>query len=167
MSKPTEAQLQSRIKELTEEWEETEQRMRKDFRVQLNLSREVQEKLQAEKDVLQARVNALDRNRAFLFEALSIFKKIVPLKDVRDKIIIDLLITHPELLATYALDVKPSKVSREILDQIPAEGRSEILAEIRNGRKIPAIKFFRQYTGAGLREAKDAIDKLWTHVSHS
>jgi ribosomal protein L7/L12 len=31
---------------------------------------------------------------------------------------------------------------------------------IRQGRKIEAIKYFRQQSGAGLREAKDAVDWL-------
>jgi ribosomal protein L7/L12 len=36
----------------------------------------------------------------------------------------------------------------------------EILALVRQGNKIEAIKLFRQGTGAGLKDAKDFIDAL-------
>lgn len=36
----------------------------------------------------------------------------------------------------------------------------EVNALVREGRKIEAIKAYRQATGAGLREAKEAVDKL-------
>ena len=35
----------------------------------------------------------------------------------------------------------------------------EVQAALRNGNKIEAIKIYRQLTGVGLAEAKDAIDK--------
>ena len=36
----------------------------------------------------------------------------------------------------------------------------EIIALVRNGKPIQAIKLYRQITGAGLKESKDAIDGL-------
>jgi ribosomal protein L7/L12 len=36
----------------------------------------------------------------------------------------------------------------------------EIVALVRSGKPIQAIKLYRQMTGAGLKEAKDAIDGL-------
>ena len=36
----------------------------------------------------------------------------------------------------------------------------EILAQLREGRKIEAIKIHRKLTGAGLRDAKLAVDRL-------
>ncbi|WP_431044214.1 ribosomal protein L7/L12 [Streptomyces sp. P1-3] len=37
----------------------------------------------------------------------------------------------------------------------------ERVAELaRNGRKIQAIKAYREVTGAGLKEAKDAVDRM-------
>ena len=36
----------------------------------------------------------------------------------------------------------------------------QILAEIKNGRKINAIKLYREITNSGLKEAKDAIDAI-------
>ena len=36
----------------------------------------------------------------------------------------------------------------------------EVAALVRDGRKIQAIKVYREATGAGLKEAKDAVDRL-------
>jgi Ribosomal protein L7/L12 C-terminal domain len=36
-----------------------------------------------------------------------------------------------------------------------------LLAEIQNGYKIEAIKAYRTLTNAGLKEAKDAVEKYW------
>ena len=40
------------------------------------------------------------------------------------------------------------------------EQKSEIEGYLLQGRKIQAIKAFREYAGLGLKEAKDFIDKL-------
>ena len=40
------------------------------------------------------------------------------------------------------------------------EQKSEIEGYLLQGRKIQAIKVFREYAGLGLKEAKDFIDKL-------
>jgi ribosomal protein L7/L12 len=37
---------------------------------------------------------------------------------------------------------------------------SEVRAELKKGNKIQAIKLFRQLTGAGLKEAKDAVEAM-------
>lgn len=45
--------------------------------------------------------------------------------------------------------------------QDPLEmGMAEIAALLRMNRKIEAIKLYRQMTGTGLKEAKDAVDNL-------
>ena len=36
----------------------------------------------------------------------------------------------------------------------------EVNTLVRDGKKIQAIKVYREATGAGLREAKEAVDKL-------
>ncbi|MGV4986231.1 ribosomal protein L7/L12 [Streptomyces sp. NPDC001709] len=36
----------------------------------------------------------------------------------------------------------------------------EVAALVREGKKIHAIKLYRESTGAGLKEAKDAVDRL-------
>ncbi|WKX74234.1 ribosomal protein L7/L12 [Streptomyces sp. XD-27] len=40
----------------------------------------------------------------------------------------------------------------------PELGRVAELA--RNGKKVQAIKVYREVTGAGLKEAKDAVDRM-------
>ncbi len=42
----------------------------------------------------------------------------------------------------------------------PASASPEIVALVRAGKPIQAIKVYRQMTGAGLKESKDAIDCL-------
>ncbi len=39
-------------------------------------------------------------------------------------------------------------------------GASSIEGLLRSGRKIEAIKVYRQQTGIGLKEAKDAVDAM-------
>lgn len=47
------------------------------------------------------------------------------------------------------------------LEPIPDGGVSQqILDLVRRGRKIEAIKVYREQTGVGLKEAKDVIDRL-------
>ena len=41
----------------------------------------------------------------------------------------------------------------------PAQ-RQTIMNHLRDDRKIQAIKLFREYTGTGLREAKNAVEQL-------
>ncbi len=58
----------------------------------------------------------------------------------------------------------------ELFDPDAADGRApvaesnsldgRVLALLRNGRKIEAIKLYRDVTGAGLKEAKDAVESL-------
>jgi large subunit ribosomal protein L7/L12 len=42
----------------------------------------------------------------------------------------------------------------------PASSEEEVLALLKQGQKINAIKLYRQRTGAGLKEAKDAVEEL-------
>jgi ribosomal protein L7/L12 len=43
--------------------------------------------------------------------------------------------------------------------QVPAY-QLEVMALVRAGNKIEAIKLFREATGCGLAEAKEAVDRL-------
>lgn len=40
-----------------------------------------------------------------------------------------------------------------------------LLAAMRNGQKINAIKEYRSLTGLGLKESKDAVELYWTYPS--
>ena len=42
-------------------------------------------------------------------------------------------------------------------------GVDEVLALLEDGKKIPAIKRYRELTDAGLREAKDAVEEIERH----
>jgi len=42
----------------------------------------------------------------------------------------------------------------------PEPWSDEVNALLRDGKKIQAIKVYREITGAGLREAKEAVEKL-------
>lgn len=39
-------------------------------------------------------------------------------------------------------------------------GLAEVVALVREGKKIQAIKTYREHTGADLKEAKDAVERL-------
>ncbi|MFE4053794.1 hypothetical protein [Streptomyces sp. YIM B13518] len=45
-----------------------------------------------------------------------------------------------------------------IHEEVP--GRDEILALVRRGKRVQAIKLYRETTGADLVEAKQAVDRL-------
>lgn len=46
-------------------------------------------------------------------------------------------------------------------NRIPAhERKQEFLDALAQGQKIQAIKIYREMTGSGLKEAKDAVEKL-------
>jgi len=44
--------------------------------------------------------------------------------------------------------------------EISEENMRQLLDALMEGRKIAAIKLHRQFTGSGLKEAKDAIEEL-------
>ena len=56
--------------------------------------------------------------------------------------------------------LKHSGIRFDPFDGFPAEA----LAALKQGRKIEAIKHYRQATGAGLAEAKDAVEEAQRRV---
>jgi ribosomal protein L7/L12 len=46
------------------------------------------------------------------------------------------------------------------MNQLTEQQRQAINAEIFGGRKIEAIKLYREATGEGLKEAKDAVEDM-------
>nr|WP_221208702.1 ribosomal protein L7/L12 [Nocardioides albus] len=46
------------------------------------------------------------------------------------------------------------------LEEPPAPRQDEVVALVRAGKKIEAIKLYREATGAGLLEAKEAVERL-------
>lgn len=60
-------------------------------------------------------------------------------------------------MTRYDAEVLPSDFGA---GPLPPAASPEIVALVRSGKPIQAIKAYRQMTGAGLKEAKDAIDGL-------
>lgn len=61
------------------------------------------------------------------------------------------------------IDTKLAALMEALSIELPQVMHDDAMADIRaladSGRKIEAIKLYRQRTGAGLAEAKDAIDR--------
>ena len=74
---------------------------------------------------------------------------------------ISLLLMH--LIATnpkeFVSAVKRAGLGNFFLN-LTSDLEERILAELRSGRKIPAIKLYREATRAGLKEAKEAVEAI-------
>ncbi|KUN99692.1 ribosomal protein L7/L12 [Streptomyces caeruleatus] len=64
-------------------------------------------------------------------------------------------------------DQRVARVERKldlVLDHLGLDAEDprmgEVLSLVRTDKKIQAIKVYREITGAGLKEAKDAVDRL-------
>ena len=55
--------------------------------------------------------------------------------------------------ATPATDAEPTEAQ-------PTDLENRVLEELLAGRKIAAVKLYREATGGGLKEAKDAVEDL-------
>jgi hypothetical protein len=61
----------------------------------------------------------------------------------------------------YALERRLRAVEERVgIDPLDADPDAEVLDLLSRGRKIEAIKAYRERTGAGLKEAKDAVDRI-------
>jgi len=63
-------------------------------------------------------------------------------------------------LTTPAAGAATPAVTKSAAAAIDPEMVDEVLALVRDGRKIEAIRIFRETTGCGLREAKDAVEAM-------
>ncbi|WP_217210904.1 ribosomal protein L7/L12 [Streptomyces sp. AC550_RSS872] len=64
-------------------------------------------------------------------------------------------------------DQRVARVERKldlVLDHLGLDGEDprmgEVVSLVRTGKRVQAIKVYREITGAGLKEAKDAVDRL-------
>lgn len=83
------------------------------------------------------------------------------------------------LLLVYAIDASQKKTRTELarrldrledkvglllnhagLEEPPLPRQDEVVALVRAGKKIEAIKVYREATGSGLLEAKEAVERL-------
>jgi hypothetical protein len=69
------------------------------------------------------------------------------------------------MMAIWLWVIYPSMQKRNRYQQVQmprrpltVEEQQRVMAEVRVGRKIQAIKLYRELTGAGLKEAKDTVD---------
>ena len=70
----------------------------------------------------------------------------------------------------YALKQKVAELERKLnfvmealrlqYSDVPAAQDGEVIEMIKRGNLIEAIKLYREQTGLGLKEAKDAVDEL-------
>ena len=58
------------------------------------------------------------------------------------------------------LGLQEKYLAEQAQDAALQTATAEIIALLRMNRKIEAIKLYRQMTGLGLKEAKDAIDRM-------
>lgn len=67
---------------------------------------------------------------------------------------------HPELLARLArLERKVDAILAALNVPLDEDGMEEVRALAAAGKKIEAIKLYREQTGAGLAEARDAVER--------
>ncbi|MEU8875044.1 ribosomal protein L7/L12 [Streptomyces javensis] len=84
-------------------------------------------------------------------------------------IVIVVLILQYPLLESRIQKIQPraDRIERKldlILDhldiQVAEPGMERVVALVRQGKKIEAIKVYRELTDAGLKEAKDAVERM-------
>ena len=68
-------------------------------------------------------------------------------------------VIYPQIAKQRQVPVAPPRA----LDYLE---REEILREVRTGRKIHAIKRYREMTGADLRTAKEAVESMTRQVGY-
>jgi ribosomal protein L7/L12 len=56
--------------------------------------------------------------------------------------------------------IEPMQREDAAVGRLSAENMDEIRAALQEGNKIVAIKLYRQYSGLGLKEAKDIVDQM-------
>lgn len=90
------------------------------------------------------------------------FTKIIPLLKQGDRIFEVLACPTEKGFAKFrevqAIKDKQVEQKKEKYEHLPVELKSELLAMLKAGQKIEAIKYYREKTGDGLFEARDAID---------
>jgi ribosomal protein L7/L12 len=62
----------------------------------------------------------------------------------------------------YELDtILEFEIEQPKAGTVPCEAVDDLLKQMALREKIPAIKAYRTLTGAGLKEAKDAVERYW------
>ncbi|NBH08188.1 ribosomal protein L7/L12 [Amycolatopsis sp. SID8362] len=58
------------------------------------------------------------------------------------------------------METKLDAIAEKLGVTVEEPGLDEVVALVRQGRKIQAIKVYRERTGADLKDAKDAVERL-------
>ncbi|WP_370963592.1 ribosomal protein L7/L12 [Amycolatopsis sp. cg9] len=58
------------------------------------------------------------------------------------------------------VETKLDAIAEKLGVVVEEPGLAEVVALVREGRKIQAIKVYRERTGADLKDAKDAVERL-------
>ncbi|MGK8489526.1 ribosomal protein L7/L12 [Nocardia asiatica] len=68
------------------------------------------------------------------------------------------------IMAHLGIEAPASGVPVRAVPSVPhGDGMAEIDALLRQGRKIHAIKRYRELTGCGLKEAKEAVERRYPY----
>ncbi|MFI5535221.1 ribosomal protein L7/L12 [Nocardia sp. NPDC051900] len=71
---------------------------------------------------------------------------------------LDLIMTH------LGIEAQAAAVSPRAVPAVPrGDGMAEIDALLAQGKKIHAIKRYRELTGCGLKEAKEAVERRYPY----
>ncbi len=58
------------------------------------------------------------------------------------------------------METKLDAIAEKLGVVVEEPGLDEVVALVREGRKIQAIKVYREHTGVGLKDAKAAVERL-------
>jgi ribosomal protein L7/L12 len=106
---------------------------------------------------LETQIRSLVDNRK-LIEAIKLIRDHRPATGLKEaKEIVDELARGGQLSLP---DCHPSSAQDHVQIQPAGQGSERVLALLRQGQKIMAIKELREQTGLGLKEAKEEVDRL-------
>ena len=102
--------------------------------------------------------NAIDRNRKI--EAIKIFREATGAGLKESKEAVEMMIRNP---GTFTPSDHMTTKTADVDFELTGEALDQINHAIDGNRKIEAIKIFREVTGAGLKDAKDAVEMMERH----
>lgn len=86
---------------------------------------------------------------------------IVPITGVTLCLVVGMLLTIAKISSTVArMDKKVDLLLKQAKVDLNAVAQSEVEKLMREGRKIEAIKLYRELTGVELAEAKAAVERI-------
>jgi len=99
-------------------------------------------------------------DRGHKIEALKELRQATGLGLKQAKDIVDSMASGNSLLEISSQGTSSTNVKYQVPVGYGADAMDEVKKLLRNGKKIEAIKLYRQVSGLGLKEAKDEIDRM-------